>query len=125
VTFNVKWNKPVQKIIDKKVLKDGKTLKFMAVTWHRLYNKFVPWETGTLADRAVDHKVDMAEQRGIIHHKPPYAKFVYGGVTWGRQMVFSREKHPHASAQWDEAAKRAGLADTLAKDVEAYIRRGR
>jgi hypothetical protein len=112
-----KWNKPIGQIITG-VLGDDKTALFAAETWHRLYDKFVPMDSGSLAHDAVDHYVEKGV--GIIHHKAPYAYRQYEGESFN----FSTEKHPLATARWDEAAKQAGLGATLAKDIQNYIKRG-
>ena len=112
-----KWLKPRTKIIDDKVLHGGKTLLFMASSWNRLYDKFVPMHTGLLSHDSVDTYVENGA--GIIHHKASYAREVYNSV--GRN--FRKEKHKLATARWDEAAKAAGKKQVLIKDVDAFIKR--
>lgn len=116
MTFTLRWNKPVRKIVNKRILKDGQAAKFMAVTWWRLFHQFVPMDTGYLASDSVD--ITAEGSRGRIHHKATYARPVYFGV--GRN--FSKAKHIHASALWDEAAKRAGRHKVLEREVYAFIR---
>jgi hypothetical protein len=53
--IDFKWNKSVDKIINDKVLKNGATLKFAAVTWHKLYDPFIPMDTGALAHDTVEN----------------------------------------------------------------------
>jgi hypothetical protein len=78
VKTEFKWNRPPKQIIDDKVLRNGATLKFMAVTWHKLYYPFVPKRTGALVD-TVEYSVNLEKQTGIIHHKAPYARRQYHG----------------------------------------------
>ena len=112
------WLRPVKSIINEKVLHNDKTLLFMASTWNRLYDPFVPMDTGLLAHDAVDTYVE--GNAGIIHHKAPYAAAVYHAK--GRN--FNKEKHPLATSYWDEAAKKAGKKDELIRDVQEFIKRG-
>ena len=114
------WLRPVNEIINDRVLHNGATLLFMATTWNRLYNKFVPMDTGFLANDSVDIYVDKANNVGVVHHKAPYASVIFNA----KGRTFRKEKHPNATADWNEAAKAAGLADTLVKDTEAFIKRG-
>jgi len=113
-----KWNNPVNRIIAEKVLRSNRTLLFMASSWHRLFTKFVPRDTGLLALDGVDIYVEGG--KGVIHHKAPYAARVY----YGTHLRFRTDKHPLASALWDRAAVGAGLKDVLIRDVQAFINRG-
>jgi hypothetical protein len=112
------WERPPKSIINDKVLRNGATLKFAAVTWHKLYDPFVPMDTGLLAHDAIDYLVE--GDAGIIHHKAPYASRIY----YGEGYRFSKEKHPLASAQWDKAAIAAGKDKDLMESVQNYINRG-
>jgi len=113
-----RWNTPISSIIQKKVYKDGKTLLFMAETWQKLYDPFVPMDTGLLSHDAVS--VYAEDGKGIIHHKAPYATAVY----YGGEKNWRRDKHPLATAQWDEAAATAGKRNELTRSVEGYIKGG-
>lgn len=115
VIFN--WNRPVSQIITD-VTGGDKTLKFMAVTWHRLYDPWVPMDTGTLAHDAIEYSVESG--KGVIRHKAPYA----GRTYRGENMKFHKDKHPLAQAYWDEGAKQAGRAESLASETETFIKRG-
>lgn len=149
MTVSFSWNRPVTAIINDAVLRDGKTLKYMAVTWHRLYDRFVPMDAGVMAHDAVDYLVEGGE--GIIHHKSPYAHYQYEGekyvdpvtgaagfltaggwfsragvakVPSGEALLYDKSRHPLATKRWDEAAKAAGFGKELAKSLEAYLRAG-
>jgi len=89
---------------------------FLATTWHRLYTPFVPMDTGFLAIDGVSVFADGS--RGIIEHAGPYARRQYHGTHHN----FSQDKHQLASARWDEAAKSAGKADDLVRDMKAYVK---
>lgn len=84
---------------------------YAAETFARLMVPYVPMDTGTLSQSYT------TEPRKVIYNQP-YAHRLYEGEGFN----FSKEKHPLATAHWDEAAKAAKgkqFADELAK----YIRR--
>ena len=117
--FKLKWKQKPRAIIDSRVLRNGKTALFMAETWRRLYNPFVPMDTGFLANDSVT--VSSRGSVGYIHHNARYAAPIY----FGRSFNFSTQKHSLASAEWDKAARSAGRVKTLVRDTDAYIRSGR
>ena len=73
---------------------------YAATQWHRLYTKFVPWDTGSLADHVTFAPFE-------ITHNEPYAGYQYYGARQdGSHAVqnYSRDKHGLASSHWDDAA---------------------
>jgi len=117
MNFRIQWNQSPATIIENKVLRRGATALFMAETWRRLYNKFVPMDTGFLANDSV--VVTAERNRGRIHHRARYAKFNYYG-----NFNFSRSKHALATRKWHEAAISANQHEILRRDLQAYVRRG-
>lgn len=113
VTF--KWEKPKDTIV-KETLHLPAVLLFASNEWRKLYNPFVPMASGLLANDAV--QVYVEDGIGIIHHTVPYARRQYFGTTHN----FSKEKHPLASAKWDDAARSAGRGNQLIKSVQDYIK---
>ena len=114
--FEFKWNKPIAAVV-KEATGGTKTLLFMAATWHRLYTPWVPMQSGALSS-IVEYLVE--GNKGIILHKVPYANRQFNGGGFN----FRRDKHPLAQAQWDNGAISAGKGAVLARDTEAFIRRG-
>jgi len=114
--IDFKWNKPVPSVV-KAVTGGDATLKFMAQAWHRLYTPWVPMASGMLANN-VDYLVE--GENGIIHHKVPYARRLYNGAGFN----FRRDQHGLAQAQWNKGAIGAGRGNMLAKEVDAFIKRG-
>ena len=112
-----KWNRPVPDIVERST-GGREALRFLATTWHRMYDKFVPMRTGNLAHDSVSY--DVRDDEALIRHMAPYAGKMYYGDTY----KFSRDKHPLASARWHEVAKSAGQADNLAREYQAYLKRG-
>jgi len=113
--IRVEWNEPIDAIINRRVLRDGKTALFMAETWRRLYTPFVPRDQGPLYNDSVS--VHSEGAKGYIHHNVPYARYIY----YGHQLNFSKAKHHLAAAQWDMAAHKAGRSKALVSDTQAYI----
>ena len=118
MTGKLTWRKSPRAIVNKRVLKGSGTALFMAETWRRLYNPFVPMDTGFLANDGVG--VSAAGNVGKIHHSAHYAVFVY----YGAGKNFSKSKHALATDRWDEAAKRAGKLEVLKGDMQRFIKRG-
>lgn len=110
-----KWNKPIDSITNGII--NPQVIKFAGVTWNKLYDPFVPMDTGVLAHDDIQYEVhgNICE----IHHTAPYSSEQYYG-----KPNKGKEKHPLASMRWDEAAKSTGKKEILVKDVQAFIDRG-
>jgi hypothetical protein len=100
--------KDLNDIVQNNVL-DDELGTFAAATWHRLYTPYVPMDSGMLAQ---DVRISPWE----IVHNVPYAGRQYRGITHD----FRRNKHPLASAQWDQAAMPAKLG-TLNRTLTEYL----
>lgn len=111
-----RWNRSPAEIANRVGL-NANTLRFMATDWHRLYDPFVPFRTGTLAHTV---RYGVKDTRtATITHIVPYARRMYNG----RGLRFSKDAHPLACAKWDQAAQAAGKKAVLVRDVQAYMRR--
>lgn len=75
---------------------------FIGQQWHRLYNKYVPMDTGALS-QTVQYKVGKESGRGAVSitHVVPYAKHCY----YGDRIKWRKTKHPLATARWSEKAQ--------------------
>lgn len=111
----IEFGKAIPQIVED-ALGGEDTLLYAAMTWHRLYSPFVPMRQGWLDDMA---EYGYEGDHGTITHVSPYAHRQYHGEGFN----FSKERHPLASAHWDDAAIAAGKGEDLAHDVEAYIKR--
>lgn len=109
----LKWNRSLAKIAEDATGGD-KTLLFMANEAVRLMDPFVPMDTGMLADN-VDTYVEGGA--GKAHYRSPYAHFQFNGEGFN----FSHEKHPLATARWDEAMKAARGADYV-RALQNFVR---
>lgn len=86
---------------------------FAASEWHRLYEPYVPMDQGVLKDTVTIRPKE-------IEHTVPYARYQYNGSGFN----FRRDKHPKASAFWDQAAAPTQLPK-LASALQTYIDQGR
>ena len=86
---------------------------YAATEWHRLYEPYVPMQSGMLKDT-------VAIRPKEIEHTVPYARYQYNGTGFN----FRRDMHPKASAKWDQAAAPTQLPH-LASSMQAYIDSGR
>lgn len=96
-----------------RTLNDRSLWTFAASEWHRLYEPYVPMDTGVLKDTVTIRPKE-------IEHTAPYAHYQYNGTNFN----FRKDKHPKASAKWDQAAAASQL-DKLASSMQAYIDSGR
>lgn len=104
---------------------------YAAKEWHRLYKKYVPFQTGTL-----QNTVDIKPWE--IKHNTPYAHYQYEGEVYGpkyplmaggavvgfrskgEQHPTGRKLHytnPIASDHWDKKADPVELAISIAKYI--------
>lgn len=65
--------------------------KQCAEVFAEMCDPYVPYDTGALAENIT------VDANGVTYNQP-YAEKVYNGVG----MVFKQEKHPLATARWDE-----------------------
>lgn len=106
VTSNVDIPKYMKKINDKAFW------TYAANEWWKLYQPYVPFQTGALA-RTVTFGA------GTITHTVPYAHKMYEG-----NFNFRTDKHSLASRKWDKAAAPAQKAKLVAA-MQEYINSGR
>ena len=111
ISVSIKTNIDTAKL-ERSVKKDNRFWLFAASEWHRLYQPYVPFRTGTLANQ-----VNLSP--GQITHTAPYAKKCYDG-----SFNFRKDKHPLACAKWDVAAMPEQLPK-LTRALQTYIDAGR
>ena len=97
-----------EQAIAEKLRSDGLWLH-AAQTWHRLYEPYVPRDTGRLYG-------DVRISPGQIEHLAPYAAYVYGGS-------FSAGSGGAASRAWDRAAETTQKPKLVAA-MQAYVDAG-
>lgn len=91
---------------------NDRTGLFMAETCARYMDKFVPMDTGALAQNYVTEPFK-------VTYNEPYAQYIFNGEGFN----FQKEKHPQATAHWDKACQSA-YSVKIAKEVSEFIKRG-
>ncbi len=108
--------KPTNAIkIDLGLEANGRVQKFFTKTCAKHIDKYVPMQTGNLADyRIVDD---------LIIYNQQYARYQYYGVREdGSHKIVNRTLiyHPLASSYWDRKMVSAELDDVI-KETQAYL----
>lgn len=92
---------------------NGRVQKFFTHSCRLHMNKYLPFDTGTLAT-TVD------EQPNAVIYEQPYAKVVYYGVRDGKELNYQTDKHPLAGPYWDKRMVSAEMQDVLL-EVQKYV----
>jgi hypothetical protein len=108
------------------IQKGGRVHSFLTDTCAKAMDKYVPFDTGTLAETVVLKNGDINRTNvtvDTITYSQEYAKIVYYGIRNGKQIVFHTDKHSLATAYWDKVMWTAKGQDII-KQVQDYINRG-
>ena len=85
-------------------------------------DKYVPWDTGALAEtvvvNGVINKANVTED--TIHYDQPYAIYVYKGVRNGKDMHYQTDMHTLAGPYWDKRMWSAEKHQVI-KEVQNYF----
>jgi hypothetical protein len=92
---------------------NGRVQRFTTHTCRKHMDKYLPFDTGTLATTA-------DEQPNAVVYEQPYAKVVYCGVRNGKEINYHLDKHPLAGPYWDKRMVSAEIQDVV-KEVQDYI----
>lgn len=95
---------------------NGRVQKFTTHTCRVHMDKYLPFDTGTLAT-TVEEKSDE------VIYEQPYAKTVYYGVRNGKELNYQKDKHPLAGPYWDKRMVSAEIQDVV-KEVQDYVDKG-
>lgn len=96
-----------------KKIDDPTFWKFTANEWWKLYNPYVPMDTGDLSKKVTFRPKE-------IEHYVDYATEMYDGTY----LKFNKEKHQLATAKWDIAAI-PQQQDKLIQSMQNYVNSGR
>lgn len=105
---------------------NGRVQKFFTNTCAIHMDKYVPFDTGTLAETVIiDGKpVPRNVKETTITYEQEYANYVYNGISKsGNPLNYSHDKHPGAGDHWDRLMVSAEM-DTVVKEVQDYVNRG-
>lgn len=94
---------------------NGKVQRFFTHACRIHMDKYVPFDTGTLADTAY-------EGANYIIYQTSYAKIVYFGVRDGKEINYHLDKHPLAGKFWDKRMVSAEIDDVMS-EVHDYMKR--
>lgn len=136
---DVKWNKPIPKIVNEAIGGD-KTQLFMANEAKRLMDPYVPAMNEVLSQNV---RVYVEGGLGVVHYLSKYAHYQHEGIlmvsritgsAWARQgeskvatgkkLKHKKSKHPHATAEWEKAMKAAKMGE-LTRAVQRFVNGGR
>ena len=113
VKIDVKM-KPTDKILGR--IFDDSAGRFLAETWGKIFEKYVPMDSGTLSQR-----YDTEPYKVIYNQKYSYYQW-YGISKKGNPLNYNKEQHFLAQSHWEEAAER-DKAGEVANALTAYIKR--
>lgn len=102
-------------LVDLGLEPNGKVSKFVTNTCAKHMDKYVPMDTGNLADYRIDGNV-------IIYNQP-YARYQYYGVREdGSRRIKNRNLrwHPLATSYWDIKMTTAEMPDII-QETQDYI----
>lgn len=90
---------------------------FLAATWKRYMDKYVPLDQGMLYQTAD------ATKPFEVSYIQNYSHYQWEGLSKsGKKLRYSKEQHPLAQSHWEKAAYKDNV-DNVAKEVTEYLRR--
>ncbi len=105
---------------------NGRVQKFFTNTCAIHMDKYVPFDTGTLAETVIvdNQPVSRNVKETTITYEQPYAQYVYNGLSKnGKPLNYSHDRHPEAGDHWDRRMVSAEI-DRVVKEVQDYVNRG-
>lgn len=108
-----------------KVTKKGPVQAFLTETCAKAMDKYVPMDTGTLAETViVNGNTTSNVRKDTITYAQQYADYVYKGISKsGKQLNYHTDKHKWAGPYWDKRMISAE-GKRIVKDVQKFIERG-
>ena len=95
----------------------GKAHAFFTDVCAKAMDKYVPFDTGTLAET-------VSVETSIITYVQPYARYVYYGISKnGNPLNYHTDKHSLATSYWDRHMWTAEGAD-IVRQVQKYVNGG-
>ena len=107
---------PVIQNIDKQAILNAVKLDdefgtYAAQSWQKKVEPYIPYNTGRLCN-------DVTIKPFAIQYNAPYAEEVYNNSY----MQFRKDKHPLATAHWNEVAAPVVMASFI-QDMQSYMDR--
>lgn len=106
------------------IQKKGPAHAFFTSTCAKAMDKYVPFDTGTLAGTVIKdgQPTDNVGVDAIVYDQK-YAAVVYYGVRNGKELNYHTDKHTLAGPYWDKRMWSA-QKDSIVKQVQAFVDRG-
>lgn len=102
----------------------GPVHAFFTATCAKAMDKYVPFDTGTLAETVIfEGEPTKNVTVDTITYETNYAKIVYYGVRNGKELNYQTDKHELAGPYWDKRMWSA-QKDSIVKQVQKYVNRG-
>lgn len=102
----------------------GPVHKFLTAECARHMDRFVPFDTGSLAETVIQGgQPTVNVTTDTITYDQEYAKVVYYGISKGKPIIIHTDKHSDATTYWDKHMWTAKKQDII-KAVQDYINRG-
>lgn len=108
-----------------KVNNKGPVQAFLTATCAKAMDKYVPMDTGTLAETVIlNGQPTTNVKKDRITYAQKYANYVYKGVSRnGNALHYHTDKHKWAGPYWDDRMISAE-GKRVVRDVQKYIERG-
>lgn len=100
---------------------NGKVHKWFTNTCALHMDKYVPWDTGALAETVVVNGTTTSNvTTDTITYEQPYAKYVYYDIRDGKELNYQTDVHENAGPYWDKRMWSAEK-DIVVKEVQNYF----
>ncbi len=105
---------------------NGKVQKFFTQSCAVHMDKYVPMDTGTLAETTIiGGKTTGNVLSDRIIYTTIYAHYIWEGISrTGNELNYQLDKHPLATSHWEKKMWTAEGSDVI-KEVQKYIRSGK
>ena len=100
------------------IQKGGPVHAFFTAECARYMDRFVPFDTGTLAETVIQGGEPTRNVKSTtITYAQPYARYVYYGISKsGKRLNYQKDKHEDATSYWDKYMWTAYKDDILKSD---------
>ena len=106
---------------------NGRVQRFFTNTCALHIDKYVPFDTGALAETSVLEGGAINKRNvhdNYIVYNQPYARYVYYGISRsGKPMKYHKDKHLLAGKEWDKRMWSAEKGQ-ITREVQKFVERG-
>ena len=107
-----------------KIEEGGPTHAFFTAAVAKAMDKYVPWNTGALAQTAVKNGVPTENvTTNTITYAQHYAIVVYNGIRNGKELNYQLDTHANAGPYWDKRMWSAE-GEKIIEQVQKFVERG-